>query len=201
MNQKLLPVFWLQRIPAKVTWQSRHNPVIRKGSLDGSNDPKVGFPQEVQSEWECILVKTAALIRLHIKALRENTAQQRFVKRQQYNLSRLWPPITEDSLTLSRHPLPPALQDTISRGPEQRDFIHLQKCPVGQVRRPTTVNATGSEEAAWPSLRSSRGRVKRKQKTVATHVGAKGSLSNHGALAQGKDCKESSGISCVKTDS
>lgn len=49
---------------------------------------------------------------------------------------------------VSPSPPPSTARHHIPGGPEQRDFIHLQKCPVGQVRRPTTVNATGSEEAA-----------------------------------------------------
>lgn len=36
-------------------------------------------------------MKTSALIQLHIKALREHTVQQYFVKRQQYDFSRTQP--------------------------------------------------------------------------------------------------------------
>lgn len=60
-----------ESLPRKV--DKRRNSLKRKGSLGGSNGPKVGFHQEVQSGCEYVLMKTSALIQLHIKALGENT--------------------------------------------------------------------------------------------------------------------------------
>ena len=110
----------------------------RKGSLDGSNDPKVGFLQEVRSEGECILVETSALIQLHIKALRTHStavfckkATIRFVQMLTFYFWRWSCPSAPSTPSSPEFLMPTTAASPFPRGQEQRDVIHLQKCPVG----------------------------------------------------------------------
>lgn len=131
--------FWLQRIPAKVTWQVSIIPWTEKEALTGLRIPKWVFSGSTIAVGVHSSENVSPQSVAYKSPRKEHTAQQCFVKRQRYYLSRPWPsnPLGIASLCfLHPHPqhsllvFPKTSSLTFPRGHEQRAFIHLQERPV-----------------------------------------------------------------------